>query len=209
MPATITLDHAPALPEELPEGALVAVGVRADHLADDAPGVAPELAAAAGFAGKAGQTMLAATDEGVRLLVGIGAPGEPGEFRKVGAAAGKAALKAPALVLDVLAHLEAPARPAAAEALAEGVLLGTYRYEAYQARPEGVRLEAATIVAKGGARVASAVRRGTEIAEAVSYTRDLVNTPGGELTPREFAKRVAAAGEASGLEVEVWEKAAI
>ncbi|MEZ5204286.1 MAG: leucyl aminopeptidase [Acidimicrobiales bacterium] len=209
MPATIAIDHAASLPPELAEGTLVAIGVRPGRLAEDAGGVPAALASASGFEGKAGQTLLASGDHGLRLLVGLGEAPKPGDFRKIGAAAGKAALKSPSLVVDVLGDADGAERVAAAEALAEGLILGTYRFDAYRDTPEGIALASATVVAKGGARVAAAVERGTAIAQAVALARDLVNTPGGDLTPKEFAKRAVAAGEAVGLDAEVWDKAAI
>ena len=209
MPAAVTVDHLGSLPEDLPDGALVALGVRAGHLGDDAPGLDAAVAAAAGFEGNVAQTLVAATDAGVRLLVGVGEEPDPTTFRKIGAAVAKAALKHPAVFVDLLGAVEAPGRPAAADALAQGLLLGSYRFDEYQATPDGIVLAAATVVAKGGARVSAAVARGAAIAEAVSFARDLVNTPGGDLIPKAFAQRVVTAGERAGLEVEVWDKAAI
>ena len=44
------------------------------------------------------------------------------------------------------------------------------------------------------------------ITGAVTMARDLVNEPGGSLTPDKLAKRAVAEGEAAGFEVEVWEE---
>lgn len=208
MPATISIQHLGALPDDL-DGAVVAVGVRAGHLDDDAPGLDAALAAIAGFEGKVGQTLATAVDAGVRLLVGLGDEPAPGAFRKIGAAVAKAALKTPTLVVDVLGHLDGADRVAAADTLAQGLVLGSYRFDEYQATPDAHLLSSATVVAKGGARVAAAVARGAAVAQAVSLGRDLVNTPGGDLTPKAFAARAVAEGDAVGLEVEVLDKAAI
>jgi leucyl aminopeptidase len=209
MPATIAIDHAAAVPEKLPEGALVAVGVRVGSLVDDAPGLDPTVAEAAGFTGKEAETLVASTDAGVRLLVGLGEQPMPSSYRKIGAAVAKAAVKRPALVVDLLAHLDGSERVAAADALTQGVVLGSYRFDEYQATPEHVALASATVVGKGGKRVADAVARGAVVAQGVALARDLVNTPGGDLTPKAFAARAVEAGEAAGLEVEVWERKAI
>lgn len=206
MPATITVDHLAALPEPAPDGALIAVGVTADALADGA-GVAPALAAAARFEAKEGQTLLAAVDGEVRLLVGLG-DGSP-RFRKVGAAVAKAAVGSSAVVIDALGHLDAGDRATAADELAQGLVLGSYRYQGYKDAPAHVQLASASVVAKGGKKVAEAVERGVVVASAVCFARDLVNTPGGDLTPEAFAARAVEAGEAVGLEVEVWDEKAI
>src|SRR5690349_6767839 len=150
MPVTVTIDHLAALPTDLPDGTLVAVGVRAGSLADDAPGLDPSLAAVAGFEGKAAQTLVASTDDGLRLLVGLGETPEVGSLRKIGAAVGKAALKQQALVVDLLGPFEAGDRVAAAEVLTEGLVLGTYRFEAFKDAAEGVVLATVSVVAKGG-----------------------------------------------------------
>jgi leucyl aminopeptidase len=206
MPATITVDHLPALPEAAPDGALVAIGVTAEAL-PTVPGLDPALAAAARFEAKEGQTLLAAVEGGVRLLVGLG-DGSP-RFRKVGAAVAKAAVGSPSVIVDALGHLDAGDRGSAADELTQGLVLGSYRFQGYKDTPAHVQLAAASVVAKGGKKVAEAVERGVVVASAVALARDLVNTPGGDLTPEAFAARAVESGEAVGLEVEVWDEKAI
>jgi leucyl aminopeptidase len=206
MPVPVTVDHAAALPEG---DALIAIGVRADHLAEDAPGTSAELAALAGFEGKVAQTRFADTDDGPRLLVGLGADLSTSGWRKVGAAVAKAAVKQPWVVVDVLRALDGPERAAAAEALAEGLALGSYGFADYKEPAEGTALEAVTVVAKGGKKVADAVQRGFTTALAVGLVRDLVNTPGGDLTPAVFAEHAADLAAEHGLEVEVLDREAI
>ncbi|MBX3314185.1 MAG: leucyl aminopeptidase [Actinobacteria bacterium] len=206
MPVPVTIDHAAVLPED---DVLVAVGVRADHLAEDAPGASAELAGLAGFEGKEAQTLVAATDAGTRLLVGLGEDPAETAWRKVGAAVSKAAVKQPWVVVDVLGALDGPARNAAAEALAEGLALGAYGFSDYKEPPEGTALESITVVAKGGKKVAQAVERGFTTAIAVGLVRDLVNTPGGDLTPTAFAQQAEELATEHGLEIEVLDRAAI
>ncbi|WP_426573402.1 leucyl aminopeptidase [Aquihabitans sp. McL0605] len=209
MPVTVTIEHAPGLPDDLPEGAAVALGVRVGHLADDAPGVDSTAAALAGFEGKVGQVWSASVDAGIRLLVGLGAEPDPADFRKIGAATSKAAAKQAALHADLLGHLDGAARAAAAEALTQGLILGTYRFTRYKAAPEGTKLAAITVVGKGGKGTTSAVDKGTALGTAMVLTRDLVNTPGGDLTPKAFAAEAQKVADAVGLEIEILDKAAI
>ncbi|HEY4377454.1 MAG TPA: M17 family peptidase N-terminal domain-containing protein, partial [Acidimicrobiales bacterium] len=207
----VNVVHAGAVPEG---EALVAVGVRSDHLADDTEGVDPALLEAAGFEGKVAQTRLVSIDGAVRLLVGLGGGDaiEPTTLRRAGAALARAAKREPRVVTTVL-DLVADDRPAAASALAEGLVLGAYRFSAYKkasgADSAGRELAEVVVVAKGGQKIAAAIERGVVVAGAVSLARDLVNTPGGDLTPRELAKRAAMAAEAAGLIVEVLDKKAI
>ena len=205
MPATASLSHLAALPADLPDDALVAVGVRSGHLADDAPGLDLALADLAGFEGKVGQTLIAATDAGSRLLVGVGDAVDPASLRKVGAAAARAARRQPSLVVDLVDLADAADRVEAAEVLAQGLLLGTYRFDEYKDAPEGTALAEVSLVAKGGKRVVDAVARGVAVAEAIAFARDLVNTPGGDLVPAEFARRVGKAAEGAGVECEAWD----
>jgi leucyl aminopeptidase len=209
MPVAVTLDHLAALPADLPEGTLVALAVRAEHLAEDAPGLDTDLAAVAGFEGKVGQLLVAATDAGTRLLVGVGKGPDPTTYRRIGAAVAKRAASREALVVDLVGPFDGADRLAAIEALAQGLILGTYRFGAYKPAPEGTTLGAISVVAKGGARAVAAVERGVAVATAMVLVRDLVNTPGGDLTPKAFAAEATKVAEAAGLEIEVMDKAAI
>ncbi len=209
MPVAVTLDHLAALPADLPDGALVALGVRAGNLAEDAPGLALDLAAVSRFEGKVGQLLIAATDAGARLLVGLGETPDPAAFRRIGASVAKKACSQPVLVADLVGHLDGAERLVALEALTQGLILGTYRFGTYKPAPEGTALGAVSVVAKGGARSAAAVDRGIAVATAMVLVRDLVNTPGGDLTPKAFAAEATEVAQAAGLEVEVLDKAAI
>lgn len=209
MPVTVSLAPAAVLPDPIADEAVVAIGVRAEHLAEDAPGADLASLELAGFEGKVAQTLVARTDAGVRLLVGLGDASDPGALRRIGAAVAKASLKRPVLNADLLGAYEGAERVAAAEALATGLVLGTYRFGAYKAAPDDVRLAEISVVAKGGKRVADAVERGVAVASAMVLVRDLVNAPGGDLTPKAFAAEAVRAGEAAGLTVEVMDRAAI
>ncbi len=209
MPVRATVDHLAALPEpDNVNGATIVWGVRAGRAGDDAPGVDPAVLAAAGFEGKTGQTTTVVTDDGIRLLVGLGDAG-PGVFRKVGAAAMKAAKGDGDVVIDALVDLEGSDRVTAAQALAEGLVLGSYAFTEYRKTPDDGWPTKAAVVGKGGKRVADAVARGEATAAAIGLVRDLVNTPGGDLTPVAFAKRAVDLAEEHGLTVEVMDRKAI
>ncbi len=85
------------------------------------------------------------------------------------------------------------------QAVAEGVLLGLYRFLAYKTKEEGngrKDIASCTILADAASKVAG-LRRGVQtgqiIAEAASVARDMVNTPSADMTPS------AVAGIAKGL----------
>jgi leucyl aminopeptidase len=210
MPVRLTVDHQPTVPDPAEGGGeLVAIGVRAGRLAEDAAGVDEAVLAASGFEGKPAQTTFVATEAGPRLLVGLGDTPDPGGYRRIGAAVAKAAKASPSVVVDALVDLDGADRVRAAEGLAEGLALGSYSYTDYKPAASEVQLTRATVAGKGGKRVTDAVGRAGATAAAVALVRDLVNTPGGDLTPDAFAKRATALAGQHGLEVEVLDRKAI
>ncbi len=212
MPLTISVDHAaagpaPGAPDEADR--LVALGVRPGSLEADAPGVDAAVLAGVGFTGKVGQTTLATTLAGPRLLVGLGDQADVGSFRRVGAAVARAARGVPHVWVEAVGLLDTPFRAPAAELLAEGLALGSYAFTRYKDRPAEARLARATVVGPGGRKVTAAVEAGVRLAEAVALARDLVNTPGGDLTPRAFAETAVSLAGEHGLHCEVLDKKAI
>lgn len=96
-------------------------------------------------------------------------------------------------------------------AVTEGLLLGAYEHRG-QKRPDPkhTTTSAVTVVVGDAARrLQPAAQRGRATADAVNFARDLVNEPGGSLTPRVFADRVGERASAAGLTVEVLDEAAI
>jgi leucyl aminopeptidase len=92
-----------------------------------------------------------------------------------------------------------------AAAIAEGSMLGTYRFDSYRSAPPPGRVERLVVVGRG--EWADGLRRGAAAAGAVVFARDLVNTPAGDLTPRVLAERVRERLSAlAGTTVEVWDE---
>ncbi len=93
------------------------------------------------------------------------------------------------------------------QALAEGAILGGYRFDRYHTLESGVPgLHQLTLLA-GDARQLPALRAGartgTVIAESVTAARDLANEPGSTATPAYLAQRARALGREAGLTVRV------
>ena len=131
-------------------------------------------------------------------------------YRKAAAALARATTRQAHLAIDLLDHVpEHLDRPDVAQALTEGVVLGAYRYTALKSDPEPHHVESLTVVGKGGKRVQTALERGRAVAEAVCLARDLVNQPGGTLTPTAFATQAEELGALRHFEVEVLDRAAI
>jgi leucyl aminopeptidase len=200
-----------------PEGTATGVGVYSDD-----NGAAPSAnalpvdrsyLAAQGFEAKLGEARTVPGSDGQAVtVVGLGKRSDatPATFRRAGAVLARSWSRQRAASTALLNDVPAGVDPAeATQALAEGILIGSYRYTAYKGDPEPSRLEHVALVARGGKRVESAVARAQVIADAVCVVRDLVNEPGGELTPTSFANRAVEIGERTGMTVRVWDEKAI
>ncbi|GAA0400922.1 leucyl aminopeptidase [Micromonospora gifhornensis] len=102
----------------------------------------------------------------------------------------------------------------ALRAVAEGALLGGYRFAGYKTRPQPTRrdpvaevLIAVPDAADAGAR--NEVSRAVAVTSAVRLTRDWVNVAPNEQRPPVFAEAVAEAARAAGLGVEVLDEVAL
>ena len=171
-----------------------------------------ELCRLRGFEAKLATTLQreSATDPGtLEILVGLG-PRERVDaeaLRRAGAAAVRAAGRSRALSI-VLSGLDVAGLDveAAASALVEGSLLAAYSYDRYRSDPDPVELESVEVVARDADAAARGVERAAVVAEAVGLARDLVNTPPGECTPRDFAGVATEVARRTGLEIHVMDE---
>ncbi len=102
------------------------------------------------------------------------------------------------------------AAEAAAQAIAEGSLLGLYAYRRYVTTPpEHADIEELLIVERSADRqdaLEKGVRRGTVVAEATRLARDMGNQPSNVKTPRSLAEAAAEIGQSYGMAVDVLDK---
>jgi len=86
----------------------------------------------------------------------------------------------------------------AAQAVAEAAHLGTYRFTRLKSKVEGEKklaeVEILPVGGKGGAKLAEAIERGELYARATNFTRNLVNEPPNEMTPRHLERVARALG---------------
>jgi leucyl aminopeptidase len=201
----LTAELARTLPNDVDA---VAVGVTCEAMEGDAP--AWPFLAAQGFEAKRGDVRAVQNDEGrTTLVVGLGKKAEidVSTLRHVAGCLGRAAKDHRSLAVDLLGHLTDQTQAVnGAQAIAEGIALGGYRYTAYKSDPKASRLSELAVIGGGGKRTQAAIDRGLAVAEAACWARDLVNEPGGVLTPKELAARAVEAAEAGGFEVEVWDE---
>jgi leucyl aminopeptidase len=100
-------------------------------------------------------------------------------------------------------------QPETVGAVAEGALLGGYRFDTYRTAEQPAAPETVHVIAGRDPANRAALARAEAVAAATALARDLVNTPANDLYPETFAARVAAAGKEAGLDVEVLDEAAL
>ncbi|HEV3328553.1 MAG TPA: M17 family peptidase N-terminal domain-containing protein, partial [Acidimicrobiales bacterium] len=217
---------------ELPRGSALAVPVACDDqgllipqgLPSDVMGrsIPTELeaawAAAEGFEATPGQALaLRSIDESTLVLLGIGEAehADAEVWRRAGAAAARAAGRAPAVAV----LLPLPSTIGTAEvacAVVEGALLAAYRIAGSKTTddPIGPAELVLVPVALSGlsgedrASVADGARRGEVIAGAVCWARDLINRPAAQLTPRRLSHEALRRLESDpNVTIEIWRDA--
>jgi leucyl aminopeptidase len=191
---------APPAPPVLTEGA----SALASALDVD---LAAELVAV-GFDGSAGASVRVPTRGAVAasavVVVGLGRQdaATADHLRRAAAAVAAAASQVTSVATDL--HLVLGGDVAlATEAVTEGVRLGTYRYTTYKTDPTSESLADVTLHGGDATTVDAAIATGTITAEAVAFTRDLVNTPPQDKRPPALAERVVAAVDGTAVTARV------
>lgn len=167
--------------------------------------------------GKRGEaTVFHRTDaKGRLILVGLGPAAEvdPEVVRRAAATAVKALKGRSARTLGFrLSSFVGPkADPeAAARALADGAVLGSYEFLRYKSTKETGVEETSIHLGEAHARAEAALRRAVEqaveIDEAVLYTRDIANVPPNTATPAWLADEAQRLGKEYGLKVTVFDE---
>lgn len=142
------------------------------------------------------------------LLVGAGKPEKftHAELRKVAGAALRY-LRARGAKSFAFIVRENDQTPAAAQAIAEGLLHAEYDSDKYQTekKPAKVmeRVSLAGFPANSRAEIESAIARAKIIGESEIWARDMINEPSNHLTPRMLAERAEAMAREAGLEIDV------
>jgi leucyl aminopeptidase len=170
------------------------------------------------FRGKRGETLLLHPAAGVRakrlLLIGLGAEASLSAdvLREVAAGVVREARQRRAEHAALLAPATRRVKAAAlAQALAEGAVLGAYRFDRYRTRnakkDEGRVAKLALLFERtADARAARAgAATGTLLAECQNLARDLSNEPPNQLPPAALAREAQRVGREAGLRVRVLE----
>ena len=175
-----------------------------------------EAYAAAKLTGKKGESLLVTAREGDRfsagavLLVGVGPKDEltvDGARRALGRAAATARRFATVATTFPMAFGTKDASEAVA-ASAEGLGLGSYRFDRYRSKPSDGK-DLTRVIAIGSPRwdakpLTAAAKRAGVVVDAVRWARDLVNTPAGDMPPTEIAREAQAMAKQVGLTCKIW-----
>jgi leucyl aminopeptidase len=143
------------------------------------------------------------------VAVGLGAAAET-SLETLRRAAGSAAR---ALAGHASIALALPIADDEVRAVAEGALLGSYRFTGYKSKPasgqEPVRRVQLVVPDAASKTAKAAVKRSATVVAAVARTRDWVNTAPNELRPPQFADAVSTAAREAGLTVQVLDEKAL
>ncbi len=141
------------------------------------------------------------------LLAGCGAGKacKPNAFRRAAGIAARALHKAKARSAVLAAPLLLnPQRGAYLEAMAEGLYLGAYRFDRFKsAAKPAVPCQVKIASSIAAAEAVELLARAYVAAEAVCYTRDLVNNPGNVVLPQTLADYALQLANELPLEVDV------
>ncbi|MGW2126704.1 leucyl aminopeptidase [Streptomyces sp. SM1] len=156
------------------------------------------------------------------LVVAVGLGAQPGKDSGYGTEALRkaAGVAARALAGSKKAAFALPLTDAAdAGAVAEGVLLGAYSFDAYKDNGDSAKngksgkgplAEAALLGGKPRDKAyKAAVERATAVAEELNRARDLINTPPNDLDPEAFAAVALTAAKEHGIKVQVLDEKAL
>jgi leucyl aminopeptidase len=163
----------------------------------------------AGFEGNLGDTLAVPTAGKLRaraaLLVGVGELESLtlDGLRRAAAAVARRANKVATVATTLASVAPELGRTDAAQAVAEGMVLGSYQFLDYKGDGKPSKLAKVTIVGDGGRQVRAALTRGSLIADAVVWTRDLVNQPALAKPPAEVAAEARKLLRGRGVTVQV------
>ncbi|HTI57038.1 MAG TPA: M17 family peptidase N-terminal domain-containing protein, partial [Verrucomicrobiae bacterium] len=183
-------------------------------------GLLSKVSASEKFEGKPGQLVYVHTGGKIPadrvLVVGLGprrrerARGDAEAVRRAASAAVRRARDLGAATAAVFVPADGLSPRERAQAIVEGGLLGTYRFEKYLKEKNGKSVRTLTVLEpdrRGAAGAREGVRLGRIWAEATCVTRDLVNEPANVVTPSFLARRAGEIARAGDLKLRVMERA--
>ncbi|MFH1539897.1 MAG: leucyl aminopeptidase [bacterium] len=176
------------------------------------------------FTGKLGETLAVPAGKGLGvenvIVVGLGnrEKFDLDTVRKASAAAAQKCETLKARTAATILHGAGAGgidREDAARAVAEGTMLGLYRFDRYMTKDKKEkekRLQSLTIIEResaGATAIRKGVKLGTVLADATIAARDLVNEPASVMTPERLAQEARKVAKEGGLNIKVFGKVEI
>ncbi|MGH8937362.1 MAG: leucyl aminopeptidase [Acidimicrobiia bacterium] len=138
------------------------------------------------------------------LLVGLGDRSDGETLRRAAGWMGRRTAR----MTEVASTLHLVEAERAARAVAEGFLLGQYRFDKYRSEPQPAKTERLRFL-EGDEQTLQEAERGRIVAGAVAWARDLVNEPSAAKAPAVLAGLAERMAEELGLDVTVYDEEAI
>ena len=175
----------------------------------DALGVSEDFLIANGFEGKTKQTLLLPQQEGLAIALGLGdQPITAADARATAATLWHSSKHLDSLTSSLpLAIGPDLGDETALQAVVEGLLLASYRFDELKGTPDAVpKLHRIDLLVADGVDSAAVLKKAEAVASAIALSRDLVNRPGGSLSATQLADEAMLVAENTGLEIEIWDK---
>ena len=192
------------------------LGPGADAVDTALGGTLDEFMQETGFEGKSGETLAVPTGgrlgaKGV-VLVGVGEREklDVDGVRNAGATVARRASKVQSVATTLVdAVPDGVDHAAAAQALAEGLSLGSYQFLKYKGDAKASRLTKVEVIAGGRTQLQPALDRGALVSAAVAWARDAVNEPSAAKSPATLAAAIRTLLRGKRVTVKVLDEAGI
>jgi len=181
------------------------IPIHSDHFESADLDVDKPTLIASGFEADAGQIIITQNSSGPCALLGLGKSQKStnGTFRKAGTVLAKAAKGFKQISVDLSSIIDdEDVELTRTQAFAEGVLMGAYEFNELKSDPKPTKLSLVSIVGSGR-RMDKGLNRAKSTSRGVNLARDLVNTPGGKLTPTVFARIASKVAKEHGLTIKI------
>ena len=158
-----------------------------------------------GFEAEEGQIIITHNNSGPCALLGLGKSKESNNetFRKAGTVLAKTAKGFKQISVDLASAIhEEDNAIDKTQSFAEGLLMGAYAFNELKSDPKPMKLSLVSLIGSGR-RMTNGLQRAKSTSRGVNLARDLVNTPGGKLTPVAFARIASKVAKEHGLTVKI------
>ena len=184
--------------------------IHSDRFSSEDLGIDTQILEASGFEGESGQiTILPSVSSESKsspsALLGLGESSkeDSGTYRKAGTVLAKAAKGFKHISVELQSIInDDDVLTERTQAFAEGLLMGAYEYIELKTNTEPRKLSTVSIIGSGR-RMTNGIERAKSTSRGVNLARNLVNRPGGDLTPTAFARVASKTAKEHGLSIKI------